>query len=45
MNEASQINKGILVSDKILIFSLFVGYFCRKGQALTFYISMFQTHQ
>ena len=34
MNEAWRIKYGILVSDKILIFSLFVGCFYRKGPAL-----------
>ena len=34
MNEAWRIKKGILVSDKILIFSLFVGCFYHKGPAL-----------
>ena len=35
MNEAWRIKWGILVSDKILIFSLFVGCFYRKGPALS----------
>ena len=35
MNEAWRIKLGILNSDKILIFSLFVGCFYRKGPALT----------
>ena len=34
MNEAWRIKYGILVSDKILIFSLFVGCFYHKGPAL-----------
>ena len=35
MNEAWRIKQSILVSDKILIFSLFVGCFYRNGPALT----------
>ena len=34
MNEAWRIKKGILVSDNILIFSLFVGCIYHKGPAL-----------
>ena len=34
MNEAWRIKQGILVSDKIVIFSLFVGCFYHKGPAL-----------
>ena len=33
---------GILVSDKILIFSLFVGCFYRKGPALSEYLSEYK---
>ena len=36
MNEAWRIKENILVSDKILIFSLFVGCIYRKGPALTY---------
>ena len=41
MNEAWRIKKGILVSDKILIFSLFVGCFYHKGLALNISILLF----
>ena len=44
MNEAWRIKYGILVSDKILIFSLFVGCFYHNGPALMQYLGLCAAH-